>query len=93
MERPPDPHLRSTPTTTASTRRWSAAASSLSRPAPRDRGRVGHRRTGYRHARVFARHRTITELDHARALKAGRSAPVETAVEVRPLARYDALFA
>jgi hypothetical protein len=62
-------------------------------PALRDRGRVGHRRTGYRHARVFARHRTITELDHARALKAGRSAPVETAVEVRPLARYDALFA
>jgi hypothetical protein len=47
----------------------------------------------YRHARVFPRHRTITELDHARALKAGRSAPVETAVEVRPLARYDALFA
>ena len=46
-----------------------------------------------RHARVFARHRTITALEHARALKAGRRAPVEAQVEVRPLARYDALIA
>jgi transposase len=46
-----------------------------------------------RHARVFARHRTITALEHARALKAGRRAPAETQVEVRPLARYDALIA
>jgi transposase len=46
-----------------------------------------------RHVRLFARHRTITALEHARALKAGRRAPVETAVEVRPLARYDALIA
>jgi transposase len=45
-----------------------------------------------RHARSFARHRTITDLAHARALKAGR-AEVEPAVEVRPLARYDALIA
>ena len=45
------------------------------------------------HARVFARHRTITALEHARALRAGRQRPVETAVEVRPLARYDALIA
>lgn len=46
-----------------------------------------------RHARVFARHRTITALEHARALKAGRRAPAEPAVEVRPLDRYDALIA
>jgi len=47
-----------------------------------------------RHARVFARHRTITALEHARALKAGRrDVSAETPVEVRPLARYDALIA
>ena len=45
-----------------------------------------------RHARVFARHRTITALEHARALRAGRQ-PAETPVEVRPLARYDQLIA
>lgn len=46
-----------------------------------------------RHARVFARHRTITALEHARALKQARRAPAEADVEVRPLARYDALIA
>jgi transposase len=46
-----------------------------------------------RHGRVFARHRTITALEHARALKAGRGGGAETSVEVRPLARYDALIA
>jgi transposase len=46
-----------------------------------------------RHTRVFARHRTVTALEHARALKAGRGVPAETPVEVRPLARYDALIA
>ena len=45
------------------------------------------------HARVFARHRTITALEHARALKAGRGVSTETPVEIRPLARYDALLA
>jgi transposase len=45
-----------------------------------------------RHARVFARHRTITALEHARALKAGRQQrPAQ--VEVRPLAVYDQLIA
>jgi transposase len=44
------------------------------------------------HTRVFARHRTITALEHARALREGRQ-PAETQVEVRPLARYDALIA
>jgi transposase len=46
-----------------------------------------------RHARTFARHRTITALEHARALKARRGASADTPVEVRPLARYDALIA
>jgi transposase len=46
-----------------------------------------------RHQRCFARHRTITALEHARALKAGRDVSAETPVEVRPLARYDALLA
>lgn len=45
------------------------------------------------HARVFARHRTITDLAHARALKTGRGASAEAPVEVRPLSRYDALIA
>jgi hypothetical protein len=44
-----------------------------------------------RHARTFAKHRTITALEHARALKAGRVE--EAVVEIRPLARYDALIA
>jgi transposase len=46
-----------------------------------------------RHARSFAKHRTITALEHARALKASRRPVVEAAVEVRALARYDALIA
>jgi transposase len=47
-----------------------------------------------RHGRVFARHRTITALEHARALRAGRrGVSPETPVEVRPLDRYDALIA
>jgi hypothetical protein len=44
------------------------------------------------HTRVFARHRTITALEHARTLREGRR-PAETPVEVRPLARYDQLIA
>jgi transposase len=47
-----------------------------------------------RHPRMFARHRTITSLEHARALKTGRrGVSAETPVEVRPLERYDALIA
>jgi hypothetical protein len=45
-----------------------------------------------RHQRSFARHRTITDLAHARTLRAGRTGP-EPTVEIRPLARYDALIA
>jgi len=46
-----------------------------------------------RHARSFAKHRTITALEHARALKAGRGETGELTVEIRPLARYDLLIA
>jgi Integrase core domain len=46
-----------------------------------------------RHVRSFTRHRTITALEHARALRGGRERRAEPAVEVRPLARYDALIA
>jgi Mu transposase, C-terminal domain len=45
-----------------------------------------------RHQRSFARHRTITALEHARALRSLRGAPAEPEVELRPLANYDALI-
>jgi hypothetical protein len=45
-----------------------------------------------RHRRSFARHRTITALEHARALRQLRGAPPEPEVETRPLDRYDALI-
>jgi transposase len=45
-----------------------------------------------RHTRSFARHRTITALEHARALRELRGAPPEPEVEQRPLAHYDALI-
>jgi transposase len=45
-----------------------------------------------RHRRSYARHRTITDLEHLRLLKAGRGATAEPEVELRPLARYDALI-
>ena len=46
-----------------------------------------------RHERSFARHRTLTALEHARALRQLRGRPPELEVETRPLARYDALIA
>jgi transposase len=45
-----------------------------------------------RHQRCFARHRTITAFEHARALKAARGAHALDQVEIRPLARYDRLI-
>jgi hypothetical protein len=52
------------------------------------------------HARSFAKHRTVTALEHARTLKAQREqrrgrelVPLEPEVEVRSLASYDALIA
>jgi transposase len=47
-----------------------------------------------RHQRSFAKHRTITALEHARTLKAQREERrSEPTVEVRALERYDALIA
>jgi hypothetical protein len=47
-----------------------------------------------RHERSFAKHRTITALEHARALRERRGEPErDVAVEQRPLACYDALIA
>ena len=49
-----------------------------------------------RHAPSFARHRTITALEHARTLKAQRHerrGRTEPQVEIRSLAAYDALIA
>lgn len=49
-----------------------------------------------RHPRSFARHRTVTALEHARGhkrLDEGRGRRSEPAVEVRPLAHYDELIA
>jgi hypothetical protein len=48
-----------------------------------------------RHQRSFARHRTITALEHARTLKSQdrERRGTEPEVEVRSLARYDALIA
>jgi transposase len=46
-----------------------------------------------RHQRSFAKHRTFTALEHARALRAQHTGgPVEPEVELRPLARYDRLI-
>jgi hypothetical protein len=46
-----------------------------------------------RHERCFAKHRTITALEHARALRERRGQPSEPIVEVRSLAVYDGLIA
>jgi transposase len=46
-----------------------------------------------RHQRCFARHRTITALEHARAIKAARrDRRADVEVEQRSLARYDQLI-
>ena len=46
-----------------------------------------------RHERSFAKNRTITALEHARALKERRGERREVVVEQRPLAVYDQLIA
>ena len=45
-----------------------------------------------RHRRSYARHRTISDLEHLRLLKSRRGTSTEPEVEQRPLARYDALI-
>jgi transposase len=46
-----------------------------------------------RHVRSFARHRTITAIEHVRALRERRGERPEPVVETRPLAAYDRLIA
>ena len=47
-----------------------------------------------RHERSFAKHRAITALEHARALRERRGEPdAEVVVAQRPLERYDRLMA
>ena len=45
------------------------------------------------HKRSFAKHRTITALEHARALKQRPGEREQVAVQQRPLAVYDQLIA
>jgi transposase len=55
---------------------------------------LGSGEVACRHPRSFAKHRTVTALEHARTLKASRGQDdVEPVVEIRPLAHYDALIA
>lgn len=44
------------------------------------------------HERLFARHRTVTAFEHARALQQGHGAAAEIEVERRPLSAYDRLI-
>jgi hypothetical protein len=46
-----------------------------------------------RHERSFAKHRTITTLEHARALKQRRGEREHVEVQQRPLSVYDQLIA
>ena len=46
-----------------------------------------------RHERSFAKHRTLTALEHARTLRQRRGQPEEIVVEQRPLSVYDELMA
>jgi hypothetical protein len=46
-----------------------------------------------RHERSFAKNRTVTALEHARALRERRGRKAEIVVEQRPLAVYDELIA
>jgi transposase len=46
-----------------------------------------------RHERSFAKHRTVTALEHARKLRRRRGQPEELLVEQRPLSVYDQLIA
>ena len=46
-----------------------------------------------KHERSFAKHRTITALEHARSLKERRGERAEVLVQERPLSVYDQLIA
>lgn len=91
---PPDPHLR------VDTNDYSLDPALVGRRAE---VRVDQRQvtavaldTGEiacQHVRTFAKHRTVTALEHARTLRSARGDSAGSPVEIRPLARYDALIA
>ena len=94
MRVPPDPHLR------LDTNDYSLDPSLVAR---RVEVRVSQREvlahaldTGElacKHERSFAKHRTITALEHARTLRERRGEREAVTVEQRPLAVYDQLIA
>jgi len=94
MRVPPDPHLR------FDTNDYSLDPKLVGR---RVEVRAGQRQItahaldsgelACRHERSFAKHRTITALEHARVLKERRSERKEIAVQQRPLEVYDQLIA
>ena len=90
---PPDPHLR------VDTNDYSLDPALVGR---RIEVRIGQRqitgvalnegRVACAHPRSYARHRTIVDPAHAKALGRGRTVHAEPEVELRPLARYDLLI-
>jgi transposase len=95
MRVPPDPHVRfdtndySLDPNLVGRRVEVRATQREISAAVRDTGELA-----CRHERSFAKHRTITALEHARALRERRGEPErDVAVEQRPLACYDALIA
>ena len=92
---PPDPHLRFDTNDYSSTRIWSGVASRFGSANSEitavalDTGELA-----CRHERVFAKNRTVTVLERARALRQRRGEPHERlVVQQRPLAVYDRLIA
>ena len=80
----------------ARSRRWSAAASRRASASARSSpSRLDTGELACRHPRSFARHRTITALEHARTLKTQRDdrREREPDVEVRSLAATTQLIA
>ncbi len=72
---------------------WPVGESRGAIPAPSDGSRARHRRVGVSARAAVRRHRTITALEHARALKQLRGQRTEPEIKVRPPASYDQLIA
>jgi hypothetical protein len=86
---PPDPYLRfDTCATTPSIPDWWAARSRSGSPTARSPRSHSTGELACQHQRSFAKHRTVTALEHARALKSQRRerSGSEPEVEVRSLA-------
>src|SRR4051812_9905069 len=90
------PTCASTPMTTRSSRSWSAGVEARISDREVLAVALDTGELACRHARSFAKHRTITALEHARTLKAqphDRRGRTEPQVQLRSLAAYDALIA